>query len=41
MDRILIVDDDVTFALMLSTWLSKKGFRVATASSAEIGRAHV
>ena len=38
MDRILIVDDDVTFALMLSTWLSKKGFRVATASSAEAGR---
>ena len=34
MDRILIVDDDVTFALMLSTWLSTKGFRVATASSA-------
>ena len=38
MDRILIVDDDVTFALMLSTWLSKKGFRVATASSAAAGR---
>ena len=38
MDRILIVDDDVTFALMLSTWLSKKGFHVATASSAEAGR---
>ena len=32
-NRILIVDDDVTFALMLRTWLSKKGFAVDTASS--------
>ncbi len=38
MDRILIVDDDVTFALMLSTWLSKKGYDTATAGSAEAGR---
>lgn len=36
--RILIVDDDVTFALMLRTWLSKKGFEVATAGSVEAGR---
>ena len=27
MERILIIDDDITFALMLKTWLSKKGFR--------------
>ena len=26
MERILIVDDDITFGLMLKTWLSKKGF---------------
>ncbi len=32
-DRILIVDDDITFALMLRTWLSKRGFDVATAST--------
>jgi two-component system response regulator HydG len=25
---ILIVEDDVTFSLMLSTWLKKKGFDV-------------
>ena len=30
---ILVVDDDVTFALMLKTWLTKKGFEAATASS--------
>lgn len=33
MNRILIVDDDTTFALMLRTWLSKKGFSVETAGS--------
>ena len=31
--KILIVDDDVTFALMLKTWLGKKGFGADTASS--------
>lgn len=30
---ILIVEDDLTFATMLKTWLSKKGFTVDTASS--------
>lgn len=37
MNRILIVDDDTTLALMLRTWLAKKGFAaesVATASAA-------
>ena len=30
---ILVVDDDVTFALMLKTWLTKKGFDADTVSS--------
>lgn len=33
MPYILIVEDDVTFSLMLATWLGKKGFRVSTATS--------
>lgn len=37
-NRILIVDDDITFALMLRTWLSKHGFEVETASSAAAAR---
>ncbi len=37
-ERILIVDDDITFALMLRTWLSKRGFGVETASSAAAAR---
>jgi two-component system response regulator HydG len=28
MPRILILEDDVTFSLMLSTWLRKKGVEV-------------
>lgn len=38
MKRILIVDDDITFALMLRTWLSKKGFEVRTAGSVAAAR---
>ena len=38
MERILIVDDDLTFALMLRTWLSKRGFDVATAASVAAAR---
>lgn len=38
MKRILIVDDDVTFALMLSTWLGKKGFGTATAANLDAAR---
>ena len=26
--KILIIEDDITFALMLKTWLSRKGFDV-------------
>ena len=38
MERILILDDDITFALMLRTWLSKRGFEVATASTVAAAR---
>ena len=37
-NRILVVDDDITFALMLRTWLSKHGFEVETASSVAAAR---
>lgn len=37
-ERILIVDDDITFALMLRTWLSKHGFEVETATSVAAAR---
>lgn len=33
MPSILIVEDDITFSLMLKTWLGKKGFEVKTFSS--------
>lgn len=33
MPSILIVEDDLTFSLMLTTWLGKKGFEVKTSSS--------
>lgn len=33
MKSILIVEDDITFAMMLKTWLEKKGFLVATEST--------
>ena len=39
MERILIVDDDLTFALMLRTWLAKQGFEVETAASVAAARA--
>lgn len=38
MERILIIDDDITFALMLKTWLSKKGFSTETAASVSAAR---
>ncbi len=37
MKRILIVEDDVTFATMLKSWLCKKGFEASATSS--VGRA--
>lgn len=38
MEKILIIDDDVTFSLMLRTWLTKKGFEVGTATTVAAGR---
>lgn len=32
MKRLLIVEDDITFALMLKTWLTRKGFEAETVS---------
>ena len=34
MPSILILEDDITFSLMLKTWLGKKGFGVSSVSSA-------
>ena len=33
MKSILIVEDDITYGMMMKTWLGKKGFQVYTASS--------
>lgn len=33
MRSILIVEDDITYGMMLKTWLGKKGFQVTSASS--------
>lgn len=38
MERILLVDDDTTLALMLRTWLEKKGFRAESVPSVEAAR---
>lgn len=38
MPHLLIVDDDLTLAIMLRTWLSKQGFEVETASSVKAAR---
>lgn len=38
MRRILIIDDDITFALMLKTWLEKRGFCVITAGTLAAAR---
>ena len=35
---ILIVEDDLTFATMLKTWLGKKGFLVDTAGNSARAR---
>ena len=37
MARILLVDEDTTFCLMLKTWLSKRGFQVDEAFSCKVG----
>ena len=33
MKSILIVEDDITFGMMLKTWLGKKGFEVDSTSN--------
>lgn len=38
MKHILIVEDDTTFALMLQTWLTKKGFAITSAASIAAAR---
>lgn len=38
MPSILIVEDDLTFSLMLTTWLGKKGFQTHTVSSVSDSR---
>ena len=39
MSSILIVEDDITFGMMLKTWLGKKGFEVSSVSN--IARKHI
>ena len=38
MPSILILEDDITFSLMLKTWLGKKGFEVSSVSSVSDAR---
>lgn len=38
MPSILIIEDDITFSLMLTTWLGKKGFLVKSAGSIADGK---
>lgn len=41
MNSILIVEDDITFGMMLKTWLTKKGFEVSTESSITRARKNI
>lgn len=41
MPSILIIEDDITFSLMLTTWLGKKGFQVNSASSVSDGKCQI
>lgn len=38
---ILIVEDDITFSMMLKTWLGKKGFDVSSVSNVSRARKHI
>ena len=40
-NRILIVEDDITYGMMLKTWLGKKGFQVASVSSIARAQKHL
>ncbi|WP_290389369.1 sigma-54 dependent transcriptional regulator [uncultured Bacteroides sp.] len=41
MTSILIVEDDITYGIMLKTWLGKKGFQVTSASSIARAQKHI
>ncbi len=41
MKSILIVEDDITYGMMLKTWLGKKGFQVTSASSIARAQKHI
>ena len=41
MQSILIVEDDITYGMMLKMWLGKKGFTVASASNVARARKHI
>lgn len=41
MKSILIVEDDITYGMMLKTWLGKKGFLVSSASSITRAQKHI
>lgn len=41
MKSILIVEDDITYGIMLKTWLGKKGFQVSSASSIARAQKHI
>lgn len=41
MKSILIVEDDITYGMMLETWLGKKGFQIASVSNIARARKHL
>jgi len=41
MNSILIVEDDITYGLMLKTWLQKKGFNISTESNIARAKKHL
>ena len=41
MKSILIVEDDITYSMILKTWLGKKGFQVSSASSIARAQKHI
>jgi len=41
MKSILIVEDDITYGMILKTWLGKKGFQVSSASSIARAPKHI
>ncbi|WP_300813800.1 sigma-54 dependent transcriptional regulator [uncultured Bacteroides sp.] len=41
MKSILIVEDDITYGMMLKTWLGKKGFQASSVSSIARARKHI